>query len=107
MSGEANEPKRAPLPTEVVWAEDAKPGEARVEPPRHAEQMAMAMYQRVARRKPGKQRSRFGKTSLVFAVVSAVIAIALFPVDQSLLHLPSAAFAGIALVLGIKGLMGY
>ena len=96
-----------PKSAEVVWAEEAKPGNARVDPPRHAEQLAMAMYQRVARRKAGVKRSRFGKTSLILAGLSAVLAVALFPVDAALLHLASGTFAALALVLGIKGLMGY
>jgi hypothetical protein len=96
-----------PHESEIVWAEDAKPGQARTDAPRHAEHMAMAMYQRVARRKPGQRRRRFNRTNLVLAGVCLVLAIALFPVDAPLLHLPAAAFGFAALVLGIKGLMGY
>jgi hypothetical protein len=104
----AIEPHKAnPKAPDVVWAEEAKPGNARTDPPRHAEQMAMAMYQRVARRKAGIERSRFGKTSLILAGVCVVLALALFPVDLPLLHIPSAVLSLVALVLGIKGLMGY
>ena len=69
--------------------------------------MAMAMYQRVARRKAGIERSRFGKTSLILAGVCAALALAILPVDLPLLHIPSATLGFAALVLGIKGLMGY
>ena len=93
--------------TQVVWAEEAVPTGARTEPPRHAENAAMAMYQKVARRNPSQRRSKLGWPSLIFAFVFFLLAAVVFPFDLPLLHLASGGLAFTGLVSAIKGLLGH
>jgi hypothetical protein len=93
--------------TQVVWAEEAVAKDVRTLPPRHAENAAMAMYQKVARRNPAQKRSKIGWPSLIFAGVFFVLAAVIFPFDKPLLHLGTGGLAFAGLACAIKGLLGH
>ena len=100
------------LQSSVVWSEDAaesKRPPPRTEAPRHAEQAAQQLYQRVASRPSAPRSGRFHGRSILIGLVlfGAAGVVYHFDWDVALLRLVSIMLAFCGLISFLKGLLGY
>lgn len=100
-------------PPITVWAEDLEPDRPppRTDPPRHAEQQAGELLDRVAggtrtrRRKPPP--AAWWGYAVGLGLLLAAGAVAWFRLDLGLMYVPTVALALGGLVVVLKSLMGY
>lgn len=109
---ERNQPSTQSEKPKVIWREDLPDPTRqppRTDPPRHAENAANALYERVAIQPPPRPRSRFRPTGIASGSALLLIAgiIFAFDWDAALLRLPSVALAAFGLLRLLKGLLGY
>lgn len=102
-----------PPPPIVVWAEDTPPDRPppRTEPPRHVQQRASEVFDRVAggtrTRRPNRTRPVWWGYALGLGLMVAGGVVAWYQLDLGLMHVPTVVLAVGGLVVVVKSLMGY
>lgn len=96
----------------LVWVDEPpRPDRPppRINPPRHAEWSALAVYTRVAGRPRPKLRSRFHALNILIGAALLTIAAIVyhFEWDVALLRTITIAFGGVGLIALLKGLLGH